>query len=67
MTGSADDVEREQLLDMDDVTKMLSVSKRWLYERTRLGEFPHVRLARKLRFRPADVRAYIDARAKGPK
>ena len=49
----------ERLLEVQDVLGALGVSKRWLYQETRAGRFPHVRLAGKLRFRREDVEAYI--------
>ena len=52
----------EPLLDADDVTEALRLpSRRAAYRLFDSGALPVVRLGRKLRVRPSDLRAYIAA------
>jgi excisionase family DNA binding protein len=48
-----------RLLDADDVCILLKVRKSWLYDTVESGAIPVVRLGKQLRFRPADIAAYL--------
>jgi hypothetical protein len=49
-----------RLLDADDLCRLWKVCKSWLYDAVERGEVPCLRLCKRLRFRPADVAAYLD-------
>ena len=53
----------EKLLTVDDLCEYLVVSKDFIYEEVRQGRLPASRIARQLRFRPADVDAFVEANA----
>lgn len=49
-----------ELLTPDQVCDLLQVKKEWLYDAVQAGAVPHLRLGpRQLRFRPADIHAWI--------
>ena len=50
-------MENDEILTVEDVCKLLKVTKGWLYQRTRFGPetFPHVRVGRHLRFKREEV------------
>ncbi len=48
-----------QLLTVKQVSELLQVKPEWLYDKTKSGDFPHVRLGRHIRFRPVDIEAYL--------
>ena len=48
-----------RLLDADDVCRLWKVRKSWLYDAVESGTIPVVRLGKQLRFRPADIAAYL--------
>lgn len=50
----------QELLSVDDVARWLNVPKRWVYDRVQRGELPAGRAGKYLRFRRADVAAYIE-------
>jgi excisionase family DNA binding protein len=50
----------EPLLTAPQVAELLSVSESLVYALRRTGKLRAVRVGTLLRFRPADVRAYID-------
>jgi PTS system nitrogen regulatory IIA component len=50
----------EELLTVDDVARWLNVPKRWVYDRAQRGELPAGRAGKYLRFRRADVVAYVE-------
>ena len=51
----------EPLLRVEDVTRILSISKSQLYDLIRIGDFPRpIKLGRCSRWRLADVMAYIN-------
>jgi excisionase family DNA binding protein len=52
-----------RLLDADDVCGLWKVRKSWLYDAVESGAIPVVRLGKQLRFRPADIAAYLHASA----
>lgn len=51
------------LLTVREVAALLKVTPDWIYDRVEDGQFPVVRLGhRTIRFRPEDVREYLDSR-----
>ena len=48
--GSAPTDELAELLTLDEVVTWLRVPRSWVYERTRKGQIPHVKLGKYLRF-----------------
>jgi excisionase family DNA binding protein len=68
---TTDDISRAvrealSLLTVDQVCELLQVDKQWLYKECQRGRFPHVKLNRQTRFRPADVQAYLDGTWRAP-
>lgn len=55
-----------QLMTADDVCDVLRVSKDWLYDQVQAGKFPHRRVGRFLRFRPAEVQAWVEGEWTAP-
>jgi excisionase family DNA binding protein len=50
----------EQLLTAEDVSKLLNVSESLVYQLRRNGKIRAIRIGTLLRFRPEDVRAYVN-------
>ncbi len=53
----------EKLLTVDDLCEFLVVSKDYVYDEVRHGRLRASRIARQLRFRLADVNAFVEANA----
>ncbi|MDQ6849693.1 MAG: helix-turn-helix domain-containing protein [Actinomycetota bacterium] len=53
----------EKLLTVDDLCEYLVVSKDYVYDEVRHGRLCASRIARQLRFRTADVDAFVEANA----
>lgn len=47
------------LLTPQQVAELFGVNKEWIYDQCAEGKMPHVRLGRNIRFRPADLDAYL--------
>jgi excisionase family DNA binding protein len=58
--------ESLSLLTPDQVCALLQVDKQWLYKECQRKRFPHVKLGRQLRFRPAEVQAYLEGDRPAP-
>lgn len=56
--------EVEALLTKEDVCRILGVKDWWLDDEIAAGRIPHIRLGKRkmIRFRPAHLKAYLDAR-----
>jgi excisionase family DNA binding protein len=54
------------LLTIKDAQRLLNVPRSWLYERTRKGEIPHVKLGKYIRFDREELLAWVAARAVKP-
>jgi excisionase family DNA binding protein len=52
-----------ELLTIDEVAALLRVPKFWIYERTRNGAIPHLKLGKYLRFPLADLLQWVDAQS----
>ena len=53
-----------KLYDVDTAAGMLSIPKRWLYERTAAGTIPHQKIGKYVRFTDGDLKQIIE-RASG--
>ena len=59
-----------ELLTVDEVAKLLKVSKSWVYEHTRSRatprseQLPHIKLGKCVRFDPAAIRAFLGRKAR---
>ena len=49
------------LWTVEDVCHALACRRSWLYDQVEARRLPVVRLGRQLRFRPADITAYLNA------
>ena len=56
----------EKLLTISDVGRFLAISRGSVYGLMRSGELVPVRVGERARFRPADVRAYLDRHREDP-
>jgi excisionase family DNA binding protein len=54
----------EQLLRAAKVAQLLDVSERYVYQLASEGRIPCVKVGRSVRFRPTDIDAWLDGRAK---
>jgi len=55
--------EAETLLTVQEVAALLRVPVSWVYERTRRRgseRLPHVKVGKYVRFRPAEIEAYLE-------
>jgi excisionase family DNA binding protein len=51
------------LWKVEDVARYLNMSVSWVYKAVERGELPVQRICAAVRFRPDDVRRYVDKRA----
>ena len=66
-SASADGGLRAPLLvNAAEAARLLAVSERTLWSMTASGEVPYVRVRRALRYSPADLSAWIEARKHRP-
>lgn len=49
----------EKLADVREMARILNVPVSWLYERTRFGTIPCIRIGKYVRFDPAEVLAFF--------
>lgn len=56
----------EPLLDANDVAKLLKVARKTVYALHRSRELQSVSIGAAVRFRPEDVRAYVERLARAP-
>ena len=63
MSHAAPESGEEDVLlwTVEQVCQALACRPSWLYDQVEARRFPVVRLGRQLRFRPADINAYLDA------
>jgi len=65
--GSAPTDELAELLTLDEVVTWLRVPRSWVYERTRKGQIPHVKLGKYLRFSRQALAEWLGAQSRvGP-
>ncbi len=58
-------LETEALLTARDVAAWFQCSPKAIYSWTDLGQFPHVRIGRLVRFRRSEIEAFLRAQARG--
>lgn len=54
----------ERLLDKEAVAALLTTTTRHVMDLSRRGEFPSLKVGRKVRFRPRDVEKFIELQSK---
>lgn len=52
-------VENRQLVDVQEMARILQVPVSWIYRKTRFNEIPCVRVGKYVRFDPEKVLAYL--------
>ena len=60
--------EAERLLTVQEVAELLRVPASWVYERTRRRgdqHLPHIKMGKYVRFRPAEIEAYLEGLHRG--
>lgn len=65
--GSAARGGSPRLLSADQAAEMLGVPASWVLAQARRDAIPHIRLGRYVRFQSDDLRAWLDARSRGPR
>ena len=63
MTASSSIPNFEQYWKVSDVVRLMQFKKSWVYEMVERGELPHMRFGSSIRFVPAEVRAWAEARS----
>jgi len=53
-------MEREPLVDVEELAAYLGVKPSWVYGKVATGELPCLRVGRYLRFRVSDVLAWME-------
>lgn len=59
------ELKTEGLLGIDELSQFLGVPKSWIYERTRKGEIPHIKLGKYLRFKTSEIREWLKKYQRG--
>jgi len=54
------------LLSLKDAARALAVSDRSLWEWTKAGKVPHIRLGRRVLYSPDDLRRWVEGQRQGP-
>ena len=57
-------VAADELLTLDEAATLLKVPKSWIYERTRKGAIPHLKLGKYLRFPRAALLQWVGAQGR---
>lgn len=57
--------EAEELLDINELSHIPSVPKFWIYERTRRGEIPHIKLGKYFRFNMSEIKEWLKTCERG--
>ncbi len=58
--------DTEPLWTVDQVAAFLSMSRQWVYKHAELGNLPCRRMGASLRFKPSEIRKYVDDCARRP-
>lgn len=64
MESKTKSVGDETLWDVENVARYLRASRSWVYKAVERGELPAVRVGGMLRFRPEDLRSYVNGRTR---
>jgi excisionase family DNA binding protein len=54
-----------ELLNIEELSKLLNLPKSWIYERTRRGEIPHRKLGKYLRFDIQEIKIWLEQHQRG--
>jgi excisionase family DNA binding protein len=54
---------QDAILTPNQLADYLQISKQWVYERVSLGEIPHTRVGKYLRFRKSDIDKWMGSRS----
>ena len=57
-------VAADELLTLDEAAALLKVPKSWIYERTRKGAIPHLKLGKYLRFPRATLLQWVSTQGR---
>ena len=52
-------------LTVDEVAKMIGVSRAWLYRQAKCGTIPHVRIGSVIRFSNSDISRWLESHKRG--
>jgi|APSaa5957512535_1039671.scaffolds.fasta_scaffold370332_1 excisionase family DNA binding protein len=50
------------LFGVEELSKHLTVSDQWIYERVQLKEIPHIKMGKFLRFRKLEIDSWLDSK-----
>ncbi len=59
--SNSDKREEDVIFDVQKLAEYLSVSNKWIYERTQFKEIPHQKVKGLLRFRKRDIDKWLDS------
>lgn len=59
------DAGLEELLTVDEASRLLKIPALSLYRAVETGKVPHLKLGRRVRFRASDLRAWLDSHRRG--
>jgi excisionase family DNA binding protein len=54
---------QDDILTPEQLAEYLQVSKQWVYERVSLGEIPHTKVGKYLRFRKTAIEKWIESQS----
>jgi excisionase family DNA binding protein len=57
--------KKNQLLDIEGCADMLQVKKSWIYDKTRKGEIPHIKMGKYLRFDENQLSKWLKEKSPG--
>lgn len=55
----------DELLEVDEVARILKMTPDWIYAQVRAGRLPHIRLGRFVRFRRESIEAWLESAERG--
>lgn len=55
----------EQLVGIEEIQRMTGLPKSWLYAQTAAGYLPSYKLGKYNRYRPSEVKAWLEAHRRG--
>jgi len=65
MTTQSTSIENERLLKVNDVAKILNISRAFSYRLLRNGDIPSIKINSTIRVRPKDLEAFIQRSLNG--
>jgi len=54
--------DNQRLIEIDELSSMLGVSKNTLYDWCAVKKIPHIKLGKFLRFKAADIESWLEAK-----